>query len=173
MLPIKSKKPLTLVFPLDKSKNKILLGFKKRGFGMNKFNGFGGKLEAGETVLQAAHRELTEESMIKAQDMKKIGINFFTFEDDPVGLEVHVYFVTDYLGTPTETEEMRPEWFDYDTIPYPKMWTDDKQWLPIALEGNYFLGEFHFAKDQTTILSQNLSVVTDPPIEFNLDQRTL
>ncbi|CAO3594449.1 unnamed protein product [Absidia cylindrospora] len=146
---------------------------KKRGFGMNKFNGFGGKLEPGESVLQAAHRELTEEAMIEAQDMDKIGINFFTFEDDPVGLEVHVYRVTQFNGTPTETEEMRPEWFDYNTIPYEQMWTDDAQWLPYALDEKYFLGEFHFAKDQKTILAQKLDVVSSAPVEFDLSQRTL
>jgi hypothetical protein len=27
---------------------KLLLGMKKRGFGMNKYNGFGGKVEKGE-----------------------------------------------------------------------------------------------------------------------------
>jgi hypothetical protein len=32
-------------------KDRILLGYKKRGFGMGKFNGFGGKVEKGETIL--------------------------------------------------------------------------------------------------------------------------
>ena len=34
---------------------------KKRGFGEGKWNGFGGKVEEGETILQAALRELKEE----------------------------------------------------------------------------------------------------------------
>ena len=33
---------------------RVLLGEKKRGFGMGKWNGFGGKVEAGETILEAA-----------------------------------------------------------------------------------------------------------------------
>ena len=48
-------KPTTLVFPIDEQ-NRILLGRKKRGFGADKYNGFGGKLddgEASETVLFA------------------------------------------------------------------------------------------------------------------------
>ena len=36
-------KPTTLVFPIDEQ-HRILLGRKKRGFGANKYNGFGGKL---------------------------------------------------------------------------------------------------------------------------------
>ncbi|MEW5720741.1 MAG: DNA mismatch repair protein MutT, partial [Chloroflexota bacterium] len=30
--------------------NQILLGLKKRGFAQGKLNGFGGKIEAGETI---------------------------------------------------------------------------------------------------------------------------
>jgi 8-oxo-dGTP diphosphatase/2-hydroxy-dATP diphosphatase len=40
-----------LTLMLIHQKNKILLGFKKRGFGKNKWNGFGGKVEEGETIL--------------------------------------------------------------------------------------------------------------------------
>ena len=36
-------KPTTLVFPIDEQ-NRILLGRKKRGFGADKYNGFGGKI---------------------------------------------------------------------------------------------------------------------------------
>ena len=39
----------------------MLLGMKKRGFGTGKWNGFGGKVEVGETVADAAQRELEEE----------------------------------------------------------------------------------------------------------------
>ena len=53
-------KPTTLVFPIDEQ-NRILLGRKKRGFGADKYNGFGGKLEAGESFRDCAIRELFEE----------------------------------------------------------------------------------------------------------------
>jgi len=33
---------------------------KKRGFGAGRYNGFGGKVEPGETILQGAQRELQE-----------------------------------------------------------------------------------------------------------------
>lgn len=36
----------------------LLLGYKKRGFGKDMYNGFGGKVEPGESVSEAAHREL-------------------------------------------------------------------------------------------------------------------
>lgn len=34
----------------------ILLGMKKRGFGVGKWNGFGGKIQNGETMLECAKR---------------------------------------------------------------------------------------------------------------------
>lgn len=49
---------------LFNDKNQILLCMKKRGFGVGKWNGAGGKVDAGETILRAAVRELEEETMI-------------------------------------------------------------------------------------------------------------
>lgn len=45
---------MTLVFV--RNHHTILLGLKKRGFGLGKWNGFGGKVIAGETFTQAAVR---------------------------------------------------------------------------------------------------------------------
>ena len=48
--------------------NKLLLGMKKRGFGQGKYNGFGGKLQEGETIIQGVLRELKEECGIQVQE---------------------------------------------------------------------------------------------------------
>ena len=47
-------KILTLLFVL--SPGKVLLGMKKRGFGMGRWNGFGGKVHSDETVEEGAIR---------------------------------------------------------------------------------------------------------------------
>lgn len=52
----KSRKVFTLVLPVDDVTRRVLLGLKKRGLGQDKYNGFGGKIEKGETVRQAAVR---------------------------------------------------------------------------------------------------------------------
>lgn len=39
-----------------KKEDDILLGYKKRGFGVNRWNGFGGKVESGENIVDAAIR---------------------------------------------------------------------------------------------------------------------
>ena len=37
-------------------KDEILLGLKKRGLGVGLWNGFGGKVEVGESIVSAAKR---------------------------------------------------------------------------------------------------------------------
>jgi 8-oxo-dGTP diphosphatase/2-hydroxy-dATP diphosphatase len=32
-----------------------------------------------------------------------------------------------------ETEEMKPEWFSLDKIPYEQMWESDEEWLKRVL----------------------------------------
>lgn len=42
---------------------------------------------------------------------------------------------------------MKPEWFDYENIPFDQMWADDKQWFPFIIEHQQnFIGYFHFAQ---------------------------
>ncbi|KAK4514221.1 Proteasome subunit beta type-6 [Mucor velutinosus] len=156
---VTSKKLLTLVLTIDKDGHRVLLGMKKRGFGAGKFNGFGGKVEKGETIEQGARRELVEEAEIEAIDMERVGMLMFTFEKDLVGLETHVFITTSYKGTPTETEEMRPEWYAFDQIPFDQMWSDDRYWFPFVLNDQHFSGHFHFGEDQKTILKHDLNVV--------------
>ena len=47
-------KLLTLLFVLKPGK--VLLGYKKRGFGVDRWNGFGGKVQQDETIEEAAKR---------------------------------------------------------------------------------------------------------------------
>lgn len=39
-----------------RKEDRILLGMKKRGFGVGRWNGFGGKVHSDEMILQAAKR---------------------------------------------------------------------------------------------------------------------
>ncbi|XP_052787622.1 oxidized purine nucleoside triphosphate hydrolase-like [Mya arenaria] len=154
-------KVLTLV--MIREARRVLLGMKKRGFGQGRWNGFGGKVEQGETILQGALRELHEESGLTARHLTEIGRLVFRFEGDPQLLEVHVFTGSTYSGEPVETDEMRPCWFPVDKIPFDKMWPDDKLWFPIFLEGKLFSGEFTF-EGHDKILDYTLSQVKKLPM---------
>ena len=149
-------KLLSLVFLIDHTKQEVLLGLKKRGFGAGKWNGFGGKLEAGETMQQCAARELREESGIQvpADALTARGrmcfdmLNDSGMKDKASGLIasrllVHIFTanVADATGEPFESEEMKPKWFSYpDEINFDHMWLDDQYWLPALLDGNDVTG---------------------------------
>ncbi|KAJ2132622.1 hypothetical protein IW136_005066, partial [Coemansia sp. RSA 678] len=149
----------TLIFPMDNDRSRVLLGMKKRGFGCNKYNGFGGKVEAEETIDEGAIRELNEESGLLATRVDKQGLLLFYFEDNPVAMEVHVYLASEYTGDVVETDEMRPEWFGIHELPFAQMWADDERWWPHVLRGEKFVGRFWFKADQITITREELSRV--------------
>lgn len=158
------KKLLTLC--IIRKESEILLGMKKRGFGEGRWNGFGGKVEEGESIEDAARRELLEESGIRAIDIEKRGILNFSFESDPKILEVHIFLIKNYEDDPVETEEMLPQWFSIENIPFEQMWTDDILWLPVFLNDKKFKGKFFFDKPSNKeysakILKQELEEVEE------------
>ena len=112
---------------------------KKRGFGKGLWNGIGGKIEKGESVVKAAKRELEEEIKVKGNKLSKRALLHFYFPDDPEKNEwnedVHVFMVENWTGEPKETEEMSPEWFNISEVPYDKMWDADHLWMPRVLSG--------------------------------------
>lgn len=119
---------------------------KKRGFGAGRWNGFGGKLQEQETVEMAAIRELKEEAGIEALEITRVGILDFEYLLDQKILETHIFIVKKFRGEPQETEEMKPQWFDVNKIPFSEMWSDDAYWLPLLLKGKKFKGKFIFDK---------------------------
>lgn len=151
-------KLLTLCFAV--SDGQILLGMKKRGFGAGRWNGFGGKLEEGETIEEAARRELREEAGIVAHALTPVGTLTFIYAHNGSSMEVHVFRIDGYDGEPVETEEMRPQWFAFKDFPYDAAWPDDRIWMPHFLAGEKFRGTFTFS-DYDTITAHTLEVLSD------------
>lgn len=152
------RKVYTLVFVHNKQQ--ILLGLKKRGFGINKWNGFGGKVEPCEEIEDAAVRELKEECalIVNKTDLKQVGHLEFTFEGEYLLMDVRVFSTSVFKGTPQESEEMLPKWFDRDNLPFKDMWLDDQYWLPYMLENKLIFGKFHY-QGHDKILSWNIDEV--------------
>lgn len=141
----------------------VCLPMKKRGFGANRHNGYGGKQESDESIPSAAVRELYEESTVHVQerDLQKRAEIEFTFPEKPEwDQRVHVYIVQQWIGQPQETEEMFPKWFHKLSIPYQNMWPDDPYWLSHILEGKYIKAKFSLGVDQSTIFSKDIQVYT-------------
>jgi 8-oxo-dGTP diphosphatase/2-hydroxy-dATP diphosphatase len=125
----------------------LLLAMKKRGFGAGRWNGLGGKLAPGESVETAMRRECREEANINIGAAERVGCLTFSLRGRPEPLEVHVFRADSYAGEPTETEEMRPQWFPASELPFDDMWPDDRHWMAFFLAGKRFAGSFSFAED--------------------------
>jgi len=150
-------KHATLLFLIQD--DQILLALKKRGFGVGRYNGVGGKIEEDEEPEEAVVRECQEEIGVTPFTPAKVAL--LTFHNQEVkdqDMLVHVYVAHDWEGEPIESEEMAPEWFFTDMIPYDKMWATDIEWLPLVLDGLAVAGEFTFDSDDN-ILGQSIDVV--------------
>ncbi len=137
----------------------VLLGKKKRGFGLGTWNGFGGKLEPGESVEEAAKREMLQESGITIKDMEQVATLDFEFHNK-LGdiIEVNIFRIKDWQGEPTEGEEMKPQWYHVQELPFESMWVDDRYWMPLFLSNKKFEGRFLFGPNDS-VLEYTLRVV--------------
>ncbi|MCX6809282.1 MAG: 8-oxo-dGTP diphosphatase [Candidatus Berkelbacteria bacterium] len=153
----------TLVFLVKKHEGKITeicLAMKKRGFGVNRWNGVGGKVESQDkTIEDAAKRETQEEIDVLANDLEKVAELSFYFPHNAAWNQmVHIYFSQNWDGEPKESEEMRPKWFSVNKLPYKDMWPDDIFWLPKVLKGELLKGMFKFGENDV-ILDKKITVV--------------
>ncbi len=136
----------TLLFLIKKDSQKIVdifLPMKKRGFGAGRYNGVGGKVEAGESIEDALKRETKEEVSVIVDKLKKSAEITFIFPHNPKFDQlVHVYLADEWIGEPKESEEMKPCWFRVIDIPYKEMWPADIFWIPRVLEGKFIRARF-------------------------------
>jgi ADP-ribose pyrophosphatase YjhB (NUDIX family) len=81
----------------------VCLAMKKRGFGEGNWNGYGGKLEEGESIKDAAVRELNEESGVSVlvEHLDQVAVAEFLFEDGR-------YYLQFGYGSSTDLEETSP-----------------------------------------------------------------
>ncbi|KMQ51243.1 NUDIX hydrolase [Chitinispirillum alkaliphilum] len=133
--------------------DQLMLIHKKTGLGKGKINAPGGRIEQGETPLEAAVRETEEETGIIPKDLVLMADLQFIFTDG-YSLRGKVFFAASYTGVMANTPEADPFWCPVHDIPYARMWADDILWLPPVLKGKKMTGRFIF--DNDTMLSHQL-----------------
>ena len=121
----------------------ICLAMIKRDFGVGKYNGVGGKVKDGETIENAALREMEEEIGVTSEvrHLEGVGNLKFYFNGKPEwNQHMHIFIVKDWNGEPRESEEMKPKWYKIDKIPFDEMWKQlgglTKDNIAIVLFGN-------------------------------------
>ena len=132
---------------------------KKKGLGKGFYNGVGGKVEPGETPLEAAIRECLEEIGVTPVKPRWMGILEF-YNDGKLYGYVHIFVANHYNGVPRESEEAKPLWFRIDELPYDRMWEDDKYWLPLVLvENKKIYGRFTFRNDWGELIKKEIYIL--------------
>lgn len=112
-------------------------------------------------------RETQEEIHVTPIEYEKVGqISFVEFyKGKKTNLSFHLYLAYEWDGEPAESDEMNPEWFDIDKIPYDKMFPDDKYWLPLILKGQKIRAYFEFDENWNVLsksienLDKNISLI--------------
>lgn len=148
-------KKATLCFLLREADTgqEVLLAMKKRGFGQGKWNGVGGKVD-NESVEEAARRETAEEIGVEVAELERVAVLTFYFTEPECrdwNQEVHVFLTRSWEGEPTESEEMKPQWFAPNEMPFSSMWADDPLWLPKVLAGEKLKAVFTFSDSETIV----------------------
>ncbi len=131
----------TLGFILSEDKKSVLLIHRNKRPGdqhLGKYNGLGGKMEAGEDALSCLKREIYEEAGIECTEVKLRGtINWPGFGKEGENWFGFIFLVTKYQGQPgTSNEEGELHWKRISELPGLPMWEGDKHFLPLVFDGD-------------------------------------
>jgi len=112
-----------------------------------KWNGLGGKVEAGETPEMCIKREVQEEAGLFIQNPYLHGLLVFTnFKGND--WYVFVFTAREFTGELLESSpEGRLEWIDDDKLTKLNLWESDHIFLPWLEEQKFFSARFDYTGD--------------------------
>jgi 8-oxo-dGTP diphosphatase len=131
----------TLGFILSEDRKSVLLVHRNKrpeDQHLGKYNGLGGKMEAGEDALSCLKREIKEEAGIDCLRTELRGtINWPGFGPNGEHWFGFIFLVTEYQGTPGAfNEEGDLYWKLISELPALPMWEGDKYFLPLVFDGD-------------------------------------
>jgi 8-oxo-dGTP diphosphatase len=105
---------------------------------LGKYNGLGGKLEAGEDIVAGMAREIREEAGIECVDLSLRGTiswpGFGKGGEDWFGF---LFLISRFSGTPLERNpEGTLEWVDIPRIASLPLWEGDRNFLPLVFDAD-------------------------------------
>jgi 8-oxo-dGTP diphosphatase len=105
---------------------------------LGKYNGLGGKMEAGEDIVTCMRREIREEAGIECLTMHLRGTlnwpGFGTRGEDWFGF---IFIIDSFIGNAyTRNAEGVLEWIERDKLMDLPMWEGDRHFLPLVFDKN-------------------------------------
>lgn len=111
-----------------------------------KWNGLGGKFEAGETPEECIRREVQEEAGLVIQNPRLHGLLMFPkFKGND--WYVFVFTATEFSGELIESPEGRLEWIRDEEFARLNLWESDRIFLPWIEAGKFFSARFEYEGD--------------------------
>jgi 8-oxo-dGTP diphosphatase len=109
-----------------------------------KWNGLGGKLEAGETPEECTLREVYEESGLRVRNLQLKGLLTFPAFDDFEDWYVFVFVATEFEGELIDSPEGNLEWIDNDELKDLHLWDGDPIFLAWLDHKEIFSAKFNY-----------------------------
>jgi 8-oxo-dGTP diphosphatase len=127
----------TLGYVLSPDSRRVLLVHRNKRRGdahLGKYNGLGGKVEAGEDVVACLRREIREEAGIECESLRLCGTiswpGFGTHGEDWFGF---IFRIDRFSGDPlVENHEGTLEWVEIERVETLPLWEGDCHFLPLV-----------------------------------------
>jgi len=141
--------PRTLIFLFYKNEILLLLGSKDKKIWAGLYNGVGGHIERGESVISAAYRELREETGIK--DIPLFLKAIISIDVDPdVGINLFVFTGQVETKNVTASNEGDLVWAKLEEIDQYPLVEDLYALIPkiTAKNAGILIGNYHYQNDR-------------------------
>ncbi len=109
---------------------------------MGKWNGLGGKLEAGETPEECAVREIFEESGLQVRNPLLKGLLTFPGFANEEDWYAFVFVTDDFSGDLIDSPEGHLEWIPDERLLELNLWEGDRIFIPWLDQPGFFSGKF-------------------------------
>lgn len=117
---------------------------KENDYHEGKWNGLGGKFEAGESPEDCAIREMKEETGLDVKNPIMKGFITFPNFDGVDDWYVFVFVFHDFEGDLIESPEGHLEWIDNDKLIELNLWEGDKIFIPWLFQEKFFSAKFNY-----------------------------
>lgn len=117
---------------------------KKDDVHEGKWNGLGGKFEAGESPEDCVIREVLEESGLKIKSPALKGVLTFPGFAKDEDWYVFVYTASRFTGRLIDSPEGNLEWVPDRNLLKLNLWEGDRVFLPLLKRRGHFSGKFHY-----------------------------